>query len=236
MATSPSPSLSARPSLAEPPTRPNRRRQRSVRVTVAVVLLSIATGAVLLALPTQSPIWLSVAAVGSLLCGWAAARIVYTELVQSRADNAADRAAQATAYRSLFAERADEHAEFTTAMTDRLATRDREVAELQTGLVSAQQRAAEAEARVQREARRATDAEQRSTELEERATTAEERAAGLDTRVAELEAALQQVAERRDELAGWEGFESLQGDLMAWEKMSEAVTAAQRAGQASRPA
>ena len=110
-----------------PQARPNRRRQRSVRVTVAVVLLSLATVAVLLALPTQSPVWLSISSVLALACGWAAARIVYTELAQSRRDSAADRAAQAQAYRSLFSERASEHAEFTTAMTDRLAARDREV-------------------------------------------------------------------------------------------------------------
>jgi hypothetical protein len=193
-----------------PQARPSRRRQRSVRVTVAVALLSLATAAVLLALPTQSPVWLSVASVLALACGWAAARIIYTELAQSRRDNAADRAAQAQAYKSLFSERASEHAEFTTAMTDRIAAREAELAELQVGLVEAQRRAGEAEARVQREARRANDA---SNEV-----------ASLKERVQELEI---RKAEEADELATWEGFETAV-DMMAWEaKVNAATVAAQ---------
>jgi chromosome segregation ATPase len=171
-----------------------------VRVTVAVVLLSLATVAVLLALPTQSPAWLSAAALLALGCGWAAARIVYSELAQSRRDNATDRAAQAQAYRSLFSERASDHAAFTSAMTDRLATRDQEVAQLTSNVVTAERRAVEAESRVQREARRANDAEQQVAELAER--------------VEQLEI---QRAERFDQLATWEGFETVV-DLMAWEE------------------
>jgi hypothetical protein len=183
-----------------PQARPHRRRQRSVRVTVAVGLLSLASVVVLLALPTQSPLWLSLASVVALVCGWAAARIVYTELAQSRRDNAADRAAQAQAYRSLFSARASEHAEFTTAMTDRIVARDREVSELQVSLVEAQRRAGEAEARVQREARRANEAHAQ--------------VAALTERVQELEI---RRAEQADELATWEGFETVV-DLMAWEE------------------
>ena len=168
------------------------------------------TAAVLIALPTQSPVWLSVASVLALACGWAAARIIYTELAQSRRDNAADRAAQAQAYKSLFSERASEHAEFTTAMTDRIAAREAELAELQVGLVEAQRRAGEAEARVQREARRANDA---SNEV-----------ASLKERVQELEI---RKAEEADELATWEGFETAV-DMMAWEaKVNAATVAAQ---------
>ena len=73
-----------------------RRRQRSVRVTVAVFLLAVATVAVLAALPTQSPALLSVAAVAALVLGWAALRIVWTEVLQSRREHATDRAATAT--------------------------------------------------------------------------------------------------------------------------------------------
>ncbi len=185
------------------PNRPGRRRQRSVRVTVAVLLLSLATAAVLLALPGQSPLWLSVAAVFALGCGWASARIVYTELAQSRREAAADRAAQAQAYRSMFSERATEHAEFTTAMTDRLVRRDREIAELEDSVVDGQRRAIEAEARVQREARRANEAQERVAQLEE----------ALEVR----------KAEEADELASWEAtlldpaLETVV-DLMAWEQ------------------
>jgi hypothetical protein len=195
-------------------------------VTVAVVLLSLATAAVLLALPTQSPMWLSVASVLALVCGWAAARIVYTELLQSRQYAAADRAAQAQAYKSMFAERASEHAEFTTAMTDRLAARDREAAELQASVIAAQKRAVDAESRVQREARRANEAERRADE-------AEAKVAELSDRVQELEI---KHAEQADELASWEGFETVV-DLMAWEqKISAAVKAAQVAGPEQKQA
>ena len=140
----------------------------------------------MLALPTQSPLWLSLAAVFALASGWAAARIVYTELAQSRREAATDRAAQAQAYRSMFAERASEHAEFTTAMTDRMVRRDRDVAELEDSVVEAEKRAIEAEARVQREARRANEAQERVQELTER--------------VEELEI---RKAEEDDELATW---------------------------------
>jgi hypothetical protein len=177
-----------------------------VRVTVAVLLLSLATVAVLLALPGQSPLWLSGAAVFALVCGWAAARIVYSELAQSRREAAADRAAQAQAYRSMFTERASEHAEFTSAMTDRLVRRDREIAELETAVVAAEQRAMQAETRVQREARRAKDAEERAAQLQEQVEQLEIR-----------------KAEEADELASWDAnlfdpqLEAVV-DLMAWEE------------------
>jgi len=199
---------------SSPQARPSRRRQRSVRVTVAVALLSVASAAVVLALPTQSALWLSIASVLALACGWASARIIYTELAQSRRDNATDRAAQAQAYKSLFSERASEHAEFTTAMTDRIASREKELALLEEDLVSTQRRAGEAEARVQRESRRANDA---AAEV-----------ASLKERIEELEI---RKAEEADELATWEGFETAV-DLMAWEaKINEAAIAAQADGE-----
>ena len=199
---------------SSPQARPSRRRQRSVRVTVAVALLSVASAAVVLALPTQSALWLSIASVLALACGWASARIIYTELLQSRRDNATDRAAQAQAYKSLFSERASEHAEFTSAMTDRIAAREKELAQLQEDLVSTQRRAGEAEARVARESRRANDA---SAEL-----------ASLKERIEELEI---RKAEEADELATWEGFETAV-DLMAWEAKVEEASAKVAAAQA----
>jgi Skp family chaperone for outer membrane proteins len=198
--------------MASPVTsRPSRRRQRSVRVTVAVVLMSIATLAVVLALPTQSALWLSAASVLALACGWAAARIVYSELVQSRRDAAADRSAQANAYRSLFSERAEEHAKFTTAMTDRLMRRDREVAELEATVVLAEKRAIEAETRVQREARRANEAQELVAELQER----------LEIR----------QAEEADQLAGWDPELDTVVDLLAWEERVAAGTLPEQAEQ-----
>jgi hypothetical protein len=192
---------------------PNRRRQRSVRVTVAAALLFVATLGVALALPTQSPGYLSGSSVFALLCGFAAARIIYNELLQSRREAATDRAAQAKAYRSMFSERAREHAEFTTAMTERLATRDRAIRELESTSALAEARALEAESRVKRESRRANDAQER---------------------VAELQQALEvRKVEEADELATWEGWEAdTVVDLRAWdEKVGSAALSADVAQQ-----
>lgn len=112
---------SGRPRTVPPVRTARRRRQRSVRVTAAVSLLSTATALVLVSLPTRSPLWLSLASVGALLLSWAALRMMWTEVAQSRRENAADRAAAAKAYQQLFTARAAEHAEFTTVMTERLA-------------------------------------------------------------------------------------------------------------------
>jgi hypothetical protein len=142
-----------------------RRRQRSVRVTVSVALLSVATAVVLASLPTQSPLWLSLASVTALAMAWVALRIMWTEVLQSRRENAADRAAAATAYRTLFTARAAEHAEFTTAMTERLAEAHLSQRELE-GLVT------QHETRAQR-------AENRLLEEQGRVQTLEEMVAAL---------------------------------------------------------
>lgn len=190
---------------------PNRRRQRSVRVTVAVALLTLATLVVVAALPTQSAGWLSASSVFALLCGSLASRIVYSELLQSRRDAAEDRAAQAQAYRVMFSERAVEHAEFTTAMTDRLANRDRSIRELESTIVLAEKRAMEAETRVKRESRRANEAMQLVSELQQ----------ALEIR----------KAEEADELASWEGAMEAETvvDLLAWDDKVKAAGAAAKA-------
>ena len=139
---------------------PLRRRQRSVRVTVSVSLLSVATLAVLASLPTQSPLWLSLASVTAIALSWGALRIMWTEVLQSRRENAADRAAAATAYKNLFSVRAAEHAEFTTAMTERLAEAHLSQRELE-GLVT------QHETRAQRAEGRLIEAEVRVRTLEE---------------------------------------------------------------------
>ncbi|HSV40501.1 MAG TPA: hypothetical protein VLI04_17190, partial [Nocardioidaceae bacterium] len=142
----------------------------------------------------------------ALVCAWASARIIYNELAQSRRESAADRAAQATAYREMFSSRAEEHADFATAMTDKLKRTDREVRELSGTLVLAEKRAAEAEHRVKREARRATE---------------------LEAKVEELEEALEiRKAEEEDQLAVWEGEGApTVVDLLAWEERVASETA-----------
>ena len=168
-----------------------------MRVTVATALIALATVAVAVALPTQSPTWLSVSSVLALVCGALAARIVYSELAQSRREAAADRAAQAQAYKVMFTERAAEHAEFTTAMTDRITGMGREINTLEATIVLAEKRAIEAETRVQRESRRANEAQEKLAELQQ-----------------ELQIKL---AEQSDELATWDGDPDTVVDLLAWE-------------------
>jgi hypothetical protein len=182
-------------------TRSPRRRQRSVRVAVAVGLMVTATVAVIAAVPLSSYPLLSCASLLAVVCGWAAARIIHTEVVQSRRAHARDRASQAQAFRVLFTERSKEQATFASAMTDRLASRDREVRELEATLRLSERRATNAEERVRRESRRAVEASRR---------------------VSELEVALAiRTAEEADELAAWDASGQAEMDtiidLMAWE-------------------
>lgn len=183
---------------------PSRRRQRSVRVTAAVSLLALGTATVVVALSLATVAALSIASVFSLVCGWAAARIVHSELVESRRVHARDRAAQAQSFRVLFTERSEEHASFAAAMGDRLTAREREVRELESTLRLSECRATVAEERVRREARRANEAQER---------------------VSELEVALAiRTAEEADELASWvpSGYDDADTvvDLLRWEDRS----------------
>ena len=203
------------------PRTPARRRQRSVRVTVSVVLLSVATVGVLLALPTQSPVLLSVSAVAALAFGWAALRIMWTELLQSRREHAADRAATANAYKSLFSQRAAEHAEFTTAMTERLAESNISVRELQSELVLAQKQLAKSQ--------------RQTADAHERAKSAEETVGKIRDRMTELERSidvLRAERESEDALASWEaeGGEPERGsvdELISWEAKAAQIKAEQ---------
>lgn len=180
-----------------------RRRQRSVRVTVSVALLSLASAVVVVALPTQSPFWLSLSSVLALALSWAALRIMWTEVLQSRRENAADRAAAASAYRSLFSQRAAEHAEFTTAMTERLAEAHISRRELEGLVTLAETRARISEGKLREESKRLVS---------------------LQERVDELESALAvRQAEEADALAAWEaeGGETAE-KLAEWDQQQSA--------------
>jgi hypothetical protein len=194
---------------------PARRRQRSVRVTVSVVLLSVATVGVLAALPTQSPIVLSASSVLALVLAWASLRIMWTEVLQSRRENAADRAAAASAYKSLFSLRAAEHAEFTTAMTERLAESPLSVHELQGALVQAQRQAADALVRAESAEQTLGDARRRVGELEQ----------SIELLHAERE------AEEADALASWEAeggdARGSVDELVTWEAKAAEIRAEQ---------
>ena len=165
-----------------------RRRQRSVRVTVAVALLAAATGLVVIALPTQSPLLLRLASVGAIVLSWAALRMMWTEVLQTRRDHARERAAQATTYKTLFAERAAEHATFTTALTDNLAAAQQQIHELSGGL--AQEQALRARAEVSLEATNGKLVE------------AHKKVNDLESQVVRLQAEVEAAAD--DALASWE--------------------------------
>jgi chromosome segregation ATPase len=185
-------------------------------VTVAVILLSVATVAVLGALPTQSPVLLSVSSVVGMVFSWASLRIMWTEVLQSRRENTADRAAAATAYKSLFSLRAAEHAEFTTAMTERLAESNLSVHELQGELVKAKRQLAESVGR---------------TEAAEKwLTSTRERISQLEQAIEMLQA--ERAAEEADALASWEaeGGEPARGsvaDLISWDEKAAEIQAEQ---------
>jgi hypothetical protein len=140
-----------------------RRVQRSVRFAVASCLLA---GAALVVVPTViTGSGTSAAAVAALLAGVAACRIVYTEVVQTRAQAAQDRARQARAFAATVTRNLSEHAEFTRAIADRLQERDRTIRELHGTLRLSERRAVDAESRVRRESRRANEAQQRLSVL-----------------------------------------------------------------------
>lgn len=153
--------------LMAAPRTPLRRRQRSVRVSVSVGLLAAATLAVLVSLPTRSPLWLSLASVLALALSWAALRMMWTEVLQSRRENSADRAAAAAAYRNLFTVRAAEHAEFTTAMTERLAQAHLSQRELEGLIVQHETRAQRAETKLTAETEAHSETRGRVRQLEQ---------------------------------------------------------------------
>src|SRR5262245_12301636 len=143
----------------------NRRRRRSVRVTVAVVLLTVAGLVVLAAVLIAELVVLAGAAAVALFAGVGAVRLVLNELVRSRRDAAEDRAAQARAYQKLAARRADEHATFADQITARLEAATSRVTELRGTLRLAERRSDLAEQRAKQETRRRGELQTRLDEL-----------------------------------------------------------------------
>jgi hypothetical protein len=132
----------------------NRRRQRSVRITVAVLLLVAAGLVVTAALWIAEVVVLAGAAVTAFLAGVCAVRLVHGELVRGRRKAAEDRAEQARAYQKMDARRVDEHTAFATLMTHSLDEAKSESGELRGTLRLAERRAELAEQRARHEARR----------------------------------------------------------------------------------
>lgn len=143
----------------------NRRRQRSVRITVAVLLLVVAGLGVLAALLIAELVVLAVAAVVALVAGIGAVRLVLGELIRSRRTAAEDRADQARAYQKLDAARVDESTTFSNLMTSRLDEASDTVGELNGTLRLAERRAELAEQRARHESRRRGELQNRIDEL-----------------------------------------------------------------------
>ena len=182
-----------------------RRRQRSTRLTVAVVLIAFAALAVAGAVLSRSWSLTAVAAVLSVVLGAAATRITHSELMQARRDAARDRAEQAAAYHELTTARSAEHMKFAATMQSRLDVQGTALAELEVALGSAQKRAADATRRLNAEARRAELAEREGIDVATRLEEAERRASEAALRVTELEVKI----------------DALQAELSAWEAMPE---------------
>lgn len=167
-----------------------RRRRLSVRVTGALVLLSVATVCVLASLPARAPTWHSLAALTALALFAGAMRLMCAEVVHSRRVNAADRAASATTYRSLFSASTVEHTEFATAMTERLAEAHMTQRELE-GLVT------QLESRSQGLHQQLTEAHTRERRLEETLALASTQAATVSALATWEGQSVQKISEKK---------------------------------------
>lgn len=178
-----------------------RRRQRSTRLTVAVVLLVVAAALVVSAFVGSVAWFQLVAAVAAVVLGAAATRITHSELVQTRRDAARDRAEQARAYREITEQRTAENAVFAAGMTARITERESTIADLESALGTAQRHAADSTRKFNAEARRAELADLRGAELASSLEASESLAAEAIVRVAELEVEIDAL---RAELAAWQ--------------------------------
>jgi hypothetical protein len=197
----------------------SRRRQRSVRITVAVIVLSAATALVAGAVAVGGAGLVAASAVVALLCGWAGLRIMWSVILRARHEHSAERAELARTYRELFAERAVEHDAHTKAMTARMRDRDGLIRDLETTVVATRRRAIVAERTLKRVQRRRADAGGRIITLEEylARSQAEHRAAII--RLEEVEA---EARARRTVVPEWADLEpDPTAALMAWEEHAQ---------------
>lgn len=146
-----------------------RRRESPPRLLAAGALLVLSLAAVLAALVDGTATGWAVAALVTLACSLGVAWLGHAVLVEERRAHAADRAAQARAFRSLLVERSAEQTLFAARQRDRLLAADRFAGELRTLLRLAETRADDAARRaealertlVRREAESAGPAEAR---------------------------------------------------------------------------
>jgi len=136
-----------------------------VRVSVAVALLAVVAVGVAVAVVTATLV--AAAAVLSVAAGAVAARIVYSEVLQTRRDSARACAEQARSFAEAMAASHDERMAFTDLMSARVLERDLTVSRLSSALRIAERRADDAEShteeasgRARQEARRAEQTRQ----------------------------------------------------------------------------
>lgn len=184
-----------------------RRRQRSTRVVVAVGLLALAAVVVAASFATGSLVLRGLAAVTGLVLGAAATRITHSELVQTRRDWASDRAEQARAYQVLDQRRTSEHLAYVEETAAEARRREEALREVESALVRAERKAAEATRKFSAEARRAELAEDESLRLGRQLEDSEQRAAEAIVHLAELE---QEADVLRAELAAWQSLRAEQ--------------------------
>lgn len=184
-----------------------RRRQRSTRVVVAVGLLAQAAVVVAASFATGSLVLRGLAAVTGLVLGAAATRITHSELVQTRRDWASDRAEQARAYQVLDQRRTSEHLAYVEETAAEARRREEALREVESALVRAERKAAEATRKFSAEARRAELAEDESLRLGRQLEESEQRAAEAIVHLAELE---QEADVLRAELAAWQSLRAEQ--------------------------
>jgi hypothetical protein len=189
--------------MSSPTRGPVRRRQRSARVAVACLLLTIGVLAVVGGALSESWMVLTVAAAVGVGMGALATRITYLEVLQSRRDAATGRAELAQEYRSLTAARTDENALFVADMTGRITRHEATITRLEKRLVEVTAELIEAHKQHELALERAHRAEEDGGRLATQLAEAEERATLSTLRVAELE-------QERDVLvAEWQAAENL---------------------------
>jgi hypothetical protein len=173
----------------------NRRRQRSVRVTLAVALLAVATVVVLIALLAGQPLALGAAAVVAWGAGVAASRIISNELAASRREHARDRAAQAQAYNDLAERRASEQQEHAATLKQQVEDHTTTIERLRANLRLAE--------------KRASLAEQTADRNKVAVAKAQKEVAALKARIAELEAERQRADESAETMFDLESLQDL---------------------------
>lgn len=145
----------------------SRRRERSIRIRAALIVLGAATLLALLALVLQSRLGLSLALTAALAAGYTATRLACAEVLQARREGAAELARQGAGYRELAHRRAAENAQITADLSRQVQDREQSILELEGTIRLADLRASIAESRTLAEMRRADEAEQLLAELRE---------------------------------------------------------------------